>query len=299
MLDVTLLGTGGMTPLPERYLTSLAVRYNGETIIVDCGEGTQMAAREAGISLSKISVICITHVHADHIAGMPGLLLTIGNAERTSPLTIIGPHGIGHIVDSLRVIAPQLPYKIEYIEATNGEVFNMGSFTISARAVRHRIPCYAYKFELPRAGKFNAEKAQASGLPVRYWSFLQRGEAVEFEGQVHDPSEFTGAPRRGLKVSYSTDTRPSGALVEFARESDLFVCEGMYGDPAQLPKAKERFHCMFEEAATMAKRAEVRELWLTHFSPSMPKPQEYLHLAQAIFPNTVIGKNSVELRFEE
>ena len=256
-----------------------------------------MAARAAGVSLGKISVICITHFHADHIAGLPGLLLTIGNAERTEPLTIIGPKNIGKIADCLRVIAPQLPYEVRYIEIESGPVFSIDSLVISAQAVKHRIPCYAYKFELPRQGKFNAEKAKAREIPVRYWSVLQRGEAVELDGQTLDPSEFTGPPRRGLKVCYATDMRPTQALVDFARDSDLFICEGMYGDPELIVKARERCHCMFTEAAAMAKGAGVRELWLTHFSPSMPKPQDYLHIAQEIFPNTHVSKKCVELRF--
>ena len=299
MLDVNLLGTGGMVPLPGRYLTSLAVRYAGQTMIVDCGEGTQMAAREAGISLGKISVICITHFHADHIAGLPGLLLTIGNAERTEPLTIIGPKHIGHVADCLRIIAPQLPYEIKYVETNGGQVYEFDTLVISAHAVKHRIPCFAYKFDLPRAGRFNADKAKEREIPVRYWSLLQHGRTVEFEGQMLDPSEFTGAPRRGLKICYATDLRPSDALVDFARDADLFVCEGMYGDPELRNKARERYHCVFSEAATMAKQAEVRELWLTHFSPAMPKPQEYLHIAREIFSNVHIDKKSTELRFED
>ena len=299
MLDVNLLGTGGMVPLPGRYLTSLAVRYAGETMIVDCGEGTQMAAREAGISLGKIGVICITHFHADHIAGLPGLLLTIGNAERTEPLTIIGPKHIGHVADCLRIIAPQLPYEIKYVETDGGQVYKLDSLIISAQAVKHRIPCFAYKFQLSRAGKFNAQKASEREIPVRYWSLLQRGQTVELDGQILDPSQFTGAPRRGLKICYATDLRPSQALVDFARDADLFICEGMYGDPELQSKARERYHSVFSEAAAMAKQADVRELWLTHFSPSMPKPQEYLHIAREIFSNTHIDKKSAQLRFED
>jgi ribonuclease Z len=314
MLEVNLLGTGGMVPLPERYLTALAVRYDGDMILIDCGEGTQMAMRAQGLPLGRVSVICVTHFHADHIAGLPGLLLTIGNAERTEPLTIIGPKYIGKIADSLRVIAPQLPYEVRYIEIGDGRggsrvrpqqgqrqalpLHRLGSLEISAREVEHRIPCYAYKLNLSRRGKFNAEAAKEQGIPVRYWSVLQRGEAIELDGKTILPEGFTGPPRRGLRICYATDLRPGNALVDFVREADLFVCEGMYGDPESLEKALKRSHCMMSEAADMAKRADVRELWLTHFSPSMPKPEEWAHIAKDIFPNSHVDKKHAVLRFD-
>ena len=118
MLDICLLGTGGMMPLPGRWLTSLALRFNGSCMLIDCGEGTQIAMKRAGISSKPFDVICFTHFHADHISGLPGLLLSMGNAERTEPLTIIGPKGVERVVNSLRVIAPELPFDIKFIELT-------------------------------------------------------------------------------------------------------------------------------------------------------------------------------------
>lgn len=300
MLEVKLLGTGGMVPLPERYLSALMVRYDGTAVLVDCGEGTQVAIRAAGLGFKQIGVICLTHFHADHIAGLPGLLLTIGNSGRTEPLTIVGPRHVRQVTDCLRVIAPQLPYNVECTEIKgNGEIFSLDSLTLSAHMVEHWTPCYAYQFELARKGKFNADKARALDIPIRYWSVLQNGNTVEHDGRSFRPSNVMGEPRKGIRLCYATDLRPSDSLAEFARDSDLFICEGMYGDPELREKAVEHRHCLFGEAAHMAKKANARELWLTHFSPSMPDPAEYLRFASEIFENVFIGKSSAVLRFDE
>lgn len=299
MLEVTLLGTGGMVPLPGRFLTSLLVRYEGEAFLVDCGEGTQVAIREAGLGFKQIGVICLTHFHADHVAGLPGLLLTIGNSGRTEPLIVIGPRQVARVVECLRVIAPQLPFPVEYAETGGGEALQMDALTVFTHPVEHWIPCFAYRFDLARRPKFDAEKARALDIPVRYWSVLQRGEAVEAEGRRIEPAAVLGEARRGLRLCYATDLRPSDTLADFASGSDLFICEGMYGDPALREKAVEHRHCLFGEAAAMAARADARELWLTHFSPSMPDPAAYLPHAAAIFPNVFVDKTRALLRFDE
>lgn len=300
MLEVNLLGTGGMVPLPDRFLTSLVVRYKGTTILIDCGEGTQIAIRAAGLSFKQIGVICLTHFHADHVAGLPGLLLTIGNSGRTEPIVIIGPQYVGQVVDCLRIIAPQLPFEIEYREIQeNREAFTMDSLTIYAHPVEHWIPCYAYKLEIKRQGKFDAKKARALEIPVMYWSVLQSGTSVQMDGHAIPPSAVMGKERKGIRLCYATDLRPSDSLAEFADHADLFICEGMYGDPEMLEKAIQHRHCLFGEAAAMAKQAQVKELWLTHFSPSMPNPGEYYAVAEDIFPNVWIDKKNAILRFED
>ncbi len=301
MLDVCLLGTGGMMPLPYRWLTSLMVRYNGSSILIDCGEGTQIAVKEKGWSFKPLDVICFTHYHGDHISGLPGLLLTMGNADRTEPLTLVGPKGLERVVNALRVIAPELPFSIKYIEITEPEcMLEMNGYRLKAFRVNHNVTCYGYTMEIDRAGKFDVERANAAHIPQRYWGVLQRGETVECEGLTYTPDMVLGPARKGIKLTYCTDTRPTDSIVKNAKGSDLFICEGMYGEKDKQKKAKEYKHMTFYEAAELARAAEVKEMWLTHYSPSLTKPEEYMDDVRAIFPSAIAAKDrrSVELTFE-
>ncbi len=302
MLDICLAGTGGMMPLPYRWLTSLMLRYEGSQILIDCGEGTQIALKKRGWSFKPIDIICITHFHADHISGLVGLLLTMGNAERTEPVTMIGPRGLEKVVNSLRIVAPELPFPIEFIELSEpSATITVRDYVITAYKAQHAIPTYGYAVEIPRAGRFQVERAQALGLPVTYWSRLQKGETVEFEGETYYPEMVMGPPRKGLKVAYCTDSRPTRSIVEGARGADLFICEGMYGERGSEERAAEHKHMNFAEAAALAKAAEVRELWLTHFSPALNHPEEFIDVAREIFPNAKTGTDgmSLTLKFTE
>lgn len=302
MLDVCLLGTGGMMPLPRRWLTALMCRYNGKNILIDCGEGTQVAIKEKGWTFKPIDVICITHYHADHISGLPGLLLTMGNAERTEPLTMIGPRGLTKVVNALRTIAPELPFDINFIELTEGEqTLEFEDFRIKAFRVKHNIVCYGYSIEIDRGGKFNPEAAKKLNIPIRSWGKLQKGETVEVDGVTFTPDMVVGAPRKGLKVTYTTDTRPVPVISEAAKGADLFICEGMYGEPDKDAKAREHKHMTLKEAAKIAKEAQPKEMWLTHFSPSLVRPLEYMDTVTDIFENAKAGKDgmSVNLCFED
>ena len=302
MLDVCLLGTGGMMPLPRRWLTALMCRYNGKNILIDCGEGTQVAIKEKGWTFKPIDVICITHYHADHISGLPGLLLTMGNAERTEPLTMIGPRGLTKVVNALRTIAPELPFDINFIELTEGEqTLEFEDFRIKAFRVKHNIVCYGYSIEIDRGGKFNPEAAKKLNIPIRSWGKLQKGETVEVDGVTFTPDMVVGAPRKGLKVTYTTDTRPTESILKNAKGSDLFICEGMYGEEDKVEKAKGYKHMTFKEAAFLARDAKVEQMWLTHYSPSLIRPDDYMDKVREIFPNAWPGKDgkSLELKFEE
>ena len=300
MLDVCLLGTGGMMPLPYRWLTSLMVRYNGSSLLIDCGEGTQIAIKEKGWSFKPIDVICFTHYHGDHISGLPGLLLTMGNADRTEPLTLIGPKGLERVVNALRVIAPELPFPIKCIEIREPEeTFEMNGYRLKAFRVNHNVLCYGYTMEVDRAGKFDVERAKEAEIPQKYWGILQKGEMVEYEDRVLTPDMVLGPARKGLKITYCTDTRPTDSINNNAEGSDLFICEGMYGEKDKQKKAREYKHMTFYEAAELARDAKVRELWLTHYSPSLTKPEEYMDDVREIFPAAVAAKDrrSVELVF--
>lgn len=302
MLDVCLLGTAGMLPLPNRFLTSLLLRYQGNLFLIDCGEGTQVSLRMQGWGLKQLGCICITHFHADHIAGLPGLLLTIGNSGRTEPLTIIGPAGLTDIVSSLCIIAPELPFTVQCIEITDDtQQFIFGHLTISILPVKHCIPCFAYRFNVQRQPKFLADKAKQLNIPVSAWSLLQSGKSVQINDITYLPSDVLDHPRRGIQVCYATDLRPSPTLEAFAKESDLFICEGNYAEDDQLIKAKKNKHCLFSESAQMAKHAQVKKLWLTHFSAALDNPNQFLSNATEIFLNTIIGYDRLTetLRFPE
>lgn len=302
MLDVCLLGTGGMMPLPRRWLTALMTRYNGSSLLIDCGEGTQIAIKEKGWSFKPIDVICFTHYHGDHISGLPGLLLTMGNAERTEPLILIGPKGLTRVVNALRVIAPELPFELKFMEITEPEQkFQINGYHITAFRVNHNVVCYGYTIEIPRQGKFSVDQAIAHGIPQRYWNPLQKGQTVEEDGQTYYPEMVLGEKRKGLKVTYTTDTRPTESISSNAANSDLFICEGMYGEPDKDAKAREYKHMTFKEAATLAHKAQVQELWLTHFSPSLVRPEDYIGGIKKIFQKVCPGKDgkTKELMFEE
>lgn len=302
MLDVCLLGTGGMMPLPYRWITALMTRFNGSSLLIDCGEGTQIAIKEKGWSFKPIDVICFTHYHGDHISGLPGLLLTMGNANRTEPLTLIGPKGLERVVNALRVIAPELPFEIIFMEIEGmDQTFQMNGYRLKAFRVNHNVLCYGYTLEIDRAGKFDVERAKMAGIPIHCWKLLQKGENVEIDGQIFTPEMVLGEARKGIKLTYTTDTRPTDSIKINAMESDLFVCEGMYGEKDKAAKAIEYKHMTFYEAANLAKEANVKELWLTHYSPSLTKPEEFMADVREIFPLAKAGKDrmSVELDFTE
>ena len=289
-------------PLPYRWLTALMVRYNGSSLLIDCGEGTQIAIKEKGWSFKPIDVICFTHYHGDHISGLPGLLLTMGNADRTEPLTLVGPRGLERVVNALRVIAPELPFPIKYVEITEPEqAFEMNGYRLKAFRVNHNVLCYGYTMEVDRAGKFDVERATAAQIPQRYWGVLQKGETVEAEGQTYTPDMVLGPQRKGIKLTYCTDTRPTDSIRNNAKGSNLFICEGMYGEKDKQKKAKEYKHMTFYEAASLAREADVGELWLTHYSPSLTRPEEYMDDVREIFPRAIAAKDrrTAELVFED
>ena len=289
MFDVTLLGTGGMAPLYNRNLTSMYCFCEGSALLVDCGEGTQMAMQKGNLSPNPIDIICITHNHADHISGLMGLFLAMENADRVKPIKIIAPPTAIVSIKLILQIIPKRPYPIEFIELKeNQEIINIKPYVITAFKVNHSVPCYGYSVEIKRLPKFDIERAKALPIPVKMWNLLQHGNTIEYEGNTYTPNMVMGVERKGIKVTYCTDTRPTPSIVENAKDADLFICEGMYGDKEKEKDAKMKKHMMMQEAAQIAKVAKPQKMWLTHFSPSMPAPKMFLDDTRKIFENTFI-----------
>ena len=292
LLDVCLLGCGGSMPVPNRSLTSMLVSANGSKLLIDCGEGTQVSMKVLGSGFKAIDIICFTHYHADHIAGLPGLLLTIANSGRIEPLTIVGPLGLKNVVEGMTVIAPMLPYELKLIEIQqNFHELKLNDMIIHTIGCEHTLPCLGYSIEIKRRKKFDKDKAKINEVPMKLWSILQKGESIEFNGRTFVPEMVLGDERKGIKICYVTDTRPIDSLVNFIKKAELFICEGMYGDDNSLEKAIRNKHMIFKEAAALAKAGDVKELWLTHFSPALKEPEEYLEQTRKIFNNTIIGKD--------
>ena len=240
MLDICLLGTGGMMPLPYRWLTSMMARYNGKSILIDCGEGTQIAMKEKGWSPKPVEAVCFTHFHADHISGLPGMLLTMGNAERTEPLLLVGPKGLAKVVASLRVIAPELPFVIDCLELNEAEhTIYFDGFKIVAFRVNHNVPCYGYSLSVERTGRFQVERALSFGIEKKYWNRLQKGETIETEGRILTPEMVLGPARKGLKVTYCTDTRPTEGIVKHAAGSDLLYVKVCMASLTRKPRQRK------------------------------------------------------------
>lgn len=297
MIDVCLLGTGGMMPLPDRFLTSLYVRRDGHVILVDCGEGTQTAIRTAGLRFKPIDALLLTHYHADHVSGLPGLLLTLGNEDRTEPLDVYGPAGLKRVIAALRVIVPELPYEIICHEMEGETQFEAAGLRILAFEADHGMPCMSYLFELDRPGKFDVERAKANGVPLKLWGQLQSG--VSAGGFT--PADVLGPSRRGLKLLYSTDTLPMRRVSDYGYEADLMVLEGMFGGTEKDERAHFTHHSTMNQAAVLARDAGARRLWLTHYSPANPHPEEFEEEVKAIFPETVISVDGqkITLNFDE
>ncbi|MGU8451814.1 ribonuclease Z [Clostridium perfringens] len=316
MLNVTLLGTGGGMPMPNRFLSSVVMNFKGRKILLDCGEGTQVSMRVNGTGFKSIDIICISHLHGDHIYGLPGLLSTIGNSGRVEDIYIIGPKGIKEVIDGFLITLPYLPYKLNILEDASNLEFMVkkekmelveedekisSDLSIKTLELDHSSPCLGYSFNIRRGRKFNLEKALMNKVPKKLWSKLQRNEEVSLNGVKYYSYMVLGDERKGIKLSYTTDTRPTEDIPGFIKESDLYICEGTYGSEEDMHKAIKNKHMTFKEAANLAKMGQVKELLLTHFSPAINDPKEFINNAREVFENSHAGSDGEEriLNFTE
>ncbi|QBD78589.1 ribonuclease Z [Ktedonosporobacter rubrisoli] len=299
MIDICMLGTYGMMPLPGRWLSCALVRCGATLTLFDCGEGTQVPWKSLGWGFRQLGAICLTHMHADHVAGLPGVLFMVAHAGRTEPLTIYGPPGTTYVIEGLRRIAADLPFPIEIREMEGGEQFALpGELQGSCVRASHGVPCLAYRVELARRPAFQVERAQALGLPVQLWSHLQRGETLEHNGRSITPDQVLGPPRRGISLAFITDTRPTSTLTTFANDVDLLICESMYDNPDDLPLAKANAHMVVTETARIAQEARAHELILTHFSPKINDPAVAEKAARRIFANTRAARDGMVITLD-
>lgn len=307
MIDVTLLGTGGSIPLPHRYLSAAIIEYNGRKILMDCGEGTQVSMRAVNSGFHNLDVICITHLHGDHVIGLQGMLGTTSNSGRTEPITLIGPERLNDVLKGFRVISPYLNYDLNVIEDpdTSKKIFinNQhihGEINIQSLHVKHTRPTLAYRVNLTRSPKFDVEKAKNNKVPQKIWGQLQKSsnETVCLDGQKYTSDMVLGSPRKGLSIAWVTDTLPIPEIVPFVKDVDLLISCANYGSDEDREKANRHRHMTFSDAATIAKNANVGTLLLTHFSQAMRHPEEYKENATSIFPNTIIGQDHLQLHLD-
>lgn len=297
MIELILLGAGAMAPLPDRPLSSLLMRSGGSLALFDCGEGTQVQMRRFHWGFRRLDAICLSHLHADHVAGLPGLLHTVANAGRTEPMHVYGPPGTRAVVEGLRVIAAWLPYEVEVHELNDGDRFELfGGARADVREADHRVPCLAYRVDLDRAPAFDPVRAGALGVPRPLWSVLQRGEPVRVNGSPIQPDQVRGDPRPGISCAYVTDTRPSAAVLNLVQGVDLLVSEATYANDDEQADAARHGHMTLRQACAVASEAGVGALWLTHFSGRIDNPMDHLERARALFPHAEIGEPGLSAR---
>ena len=313
MIDVTLLGTAATMPLPDRALTSVFLSCGGHSILFDCGEGTQTAARKAHVSLMKTDLIALTHYHGDHIFGLPGLLQTMACLGRTQPLYLTGPDGLDEAMRPIIQLSGALPFPVLAFAPMNLQdsperdnyTFHFSDYiagwpeeaSLTVFRTEHRVPSCGYSFCLARPGRFDPERALALQIPQRLWGVLQHGDCVELaDGRTIAPEEVLGPERKGLKVVFSGDTAPCGGLKNAAESADLLLCDATYGEDSQQGQADKYGHSTFSRTAALARDAGVKRLWLVHFSQIMERPEDYLYYASEFFPEAVCGTDGMRIR---
>lgn len=292
-IDVVFLGTGGSLPTKERGLPCVALRRDGELIILDCGEGTQRQMMHAGLGFNRPTTILISHLHGDHILGLPGLLQTMSSLARDKPLDLYGPKDLTKFLELIyKPLGYPANFKIRSEELGPGEEVDRGEYVIKTAAAKHDVLCLAYGIvEKERPGRFHPERAKRLGIPEGpLWGELQHGKAVKVETRTVRPDEVTDSPRQGLKIVYAIDTRPSEAVKSLAKDADLLIHDGGFTEDRR-PKAQEYYHSTASEASQLAKSAKAKRLALVHISAVTRDDSVLLREARRAFRNTIVPKD--------
>ncbi len=295
MIKIQALGTGSGKPTLGRSASCTALFHQGKLILFDCGEGTQVQLSRSDFRPGAVHVICITHFHGDHINGLPGFLGTLHMNQRTEPLTVIGPKGLKHYLNTLiKIGVLGVGYHLNIVEIQEpGVVYKEEGFTIAADRLKHRVPCWGYRFvEEDRPGRFDIEKAKALGIPPGpIYGRLQRGESVTLDdGRVIEPEAVVGPGRRGLSVAYCLDTSPCDGVIRLGAGVDLLIHEGTY-EPGEEKLAKGRGHSSMLDAAVAAKTCGAAQLLITHLSPKYLRTDGFLATVKKTFENAHIAKD--------
>ncbi len=295
-IKLVFLGTGGSYPSPQRNVSSTALKLDGEVLLFDCGEGTQRQLMSSSLSFMDVKRIFITHLHGDHFLGVPGLLMSMNMNDREGPVEVYGPQGTAEVLKDVITkgyFSPGFPVHIT--ELNSGARLDFDNYTITSVEAAHNVPTLAYIFkEKDRKGRFDREKALNMGVPEGpLFSELHRGESVKVDGEVISPEKIVGPPRRGRKVVYTGDTKPSLEIIEAARGADVLIHEGTL-DPSLSTAALRRHHSSVDMAAKVAKKAGVEKLFIDHISPRYDTAEKLEDQAREIFENSTVPKDLSE-----
>jgi len=298
MLRITFLGTGGSLPTRNRNPSAVMVNREGELILFDCGEGTQQQMMRAKTGMMSLSSIFVSHFHADHFLGIPGLIQTMSFLGRKEPLTIYGPEGTKEFTELFKALGYfNLKYEIRGVKLSSGDTVEGESYVVRALKTEHSVPSLGYALvENSRPGRFNRERAVELGVPPGpLFAKLQRGNPVKVDGRLVRPDEVMGAPRPGRTIVYTGDTRPCEAVLEASRDADLLIHDGSFADE-MADWAEESMHSTAGEVAALAKEAGVRKLVLTHISSRYTDDVEpILKDSKVVFENVIVAEDLMEL----
>ena len=291
--EVTVLGTGSAVPTEHRHLSGTVLRREGHVLLFDCGEGTQLQVARAPVSHAALEAVFITHLHGDHVYGLPGVLTTLALLGREAPLRIVGPEGLGRFLRATPGADPaRLPYRVDLTELAPGlareTVHESEAFTVEARPIEHRVFCVGYRYqERTRPGRLDAAAAQAAGVaPGPAYDALKRGETVRgADGAAVGPEGLVGPPRPGVGVAYVLDTRPCSGGRALAAGADLLIHEATFGH-ALAARAAETGHSTARQAAEVARDAGAARLRITHFSARYGSPDALVAEAREVFAAT-------------